>query len=100
VVAISGGNHRIQIKKNEISKVFKKLKLEVRLTKHRYGWFTFQGRKILRVHYSHGKGNIPGKVSDKIRSQLKLTQKDFKNLIGCPLSLKDYETILKKKGLI
>jgi len=88
----------MQIKKNEIGKIFKKLKLEVRSTKHRYGWFTFQGRKILRVYYSHGKGNIPGKMSDKIRSQLKLTQKDFRNLINCPLSLKDYETILKKKG--
>jgi len=90
----------MQIKKSEIGKVFKKLKLDVRSTKHRYGWFVFEGRKILRVHYSHGKGNIPGRVSDKIRSQLKLTQKDFKNLIDCPLSLKDYETILKKKGLI
>ena len=90
----------MQIKKNEIGKIFKKLKLEVRSTKHRYGWFTFLGRKILRVHYSHGKGNIPGRISDKIRSQLKLTQKDFRNLIDCPLSLKDYETILKEKGLI
>ncbi len=86
----------MQIKKNEIGKIFKKLKLEVRSTKHRYGWFTFQERKILRVHYSHG----TGRVSDKIRSQLKLTQRDFRNLIDCPLSLKDYETILKEKGLI
>jgi len=90
----------MQIKKTEIGKLFKKLKLEVRSTKHRYGWFTFQGKKILRVHYSHGKGSIPGRVSDKIRSQLKLTQKDFRNLINCPLSPQDYETILKEKGLI
>ena len=90
----------MQIKKSEIGKVFKKLKLDMRSTKHRYGWFVFEGRKILRVHYSHGKGDIPGRVSDKIRSQLKLTQKDFKNLIDCPLSLKDYETILKEKSLI
>ena len=90
----------MQINKNEIGKIFKKLKLEVRSTKHRYGWFTFQGRKILRVHYSHGKGSIPGRVSDKIRSQLKLTQKDFRDLIDCPLSLEDYEKILKEKDLI
>ena len=88
----------MQINKNEIGKIFKKLKLEVRSTKHRYGWFTFQGRKILRVHYSHGKGSIPGRVSDKIRSQLKLTQKDFRDLIDCPLSLEDYEKILKEKA--
>jgi hypothetical protein len=83
-----------------LGKIFKKLKLEVRSTKHRYGWFHFNGRKILRVHYSHGRGSIPGKVSDKIRSQLKLNKKDFKNLIDCPLSLKDYEAILKEKGII
>ena len=90
----------MQIKKNEIGKIFEKLKLEVRSTKHRYGWFTFQGKKILRVHYSHGKGSIPGRISDKIRSQLKLSQKDFRDIIDCPLSLKHYETILKEKGLI
>ena len=90
----------MQIKKNEIGKLFKKLKLEVRSTKHRYGWFTFEGRKVLRVHYSHGRGNIPGRVTDKIRSQLKLGQKDFKELINCPLSLDGYEAILKDKGII
>ena len=90
----------MQIKKSEIGKLFKKLKLEVRSTKHRYGWFTFEGRKVLRVHYSHGRGNIPGRVTDKIRSQLKLGQKDFKELLNCPLSLDGYEAILKDKGII
>ncbi len=90
----------MQIKKTEIGKIFEKLGLEVRSTKHRYGWFCFKGRKILRVHFSHGKGDIPGKVSDKIRSQLKLSQKNFKELIDCPLSLDDYIVILKDKGLI
>lgn len=60
----------MQIKKSKIGKVFEKLKLDVRSTKHRYGWFIFEGRKILRVHYSHGRGNIPGRVSDKIGSEL------------------------------
>ena len=90
----------MQIRKADVRKIFEKLKLEVRSTKHRYGWFTFEGRKILRVHYSHGRGSIPGRVSDKIRSQLKLTQKDFGDLIECPLSLEDYESILKNKGII
>jgi len=90
----------MQIRKADVRNIFEKLKLEVRSTKHRYGWFTFEGRKILRVHYSHGRGSIPGRVSDKIRSQLKLTQKDFSDLIECPLSLEDYESILKDKGVI
>ena len=90
----------MQLKKAEIGKLFDKLKLDARSTKHRYGWFTFEGKKILKVHYSHGKGSVPGRVSDKIRSQLKLSQKDFRGLIDCPLTLEDYISILKQKGLI
>ncbi|MCP5047131.1 MAG: hypothetical protein GY940_08155 [bacterium] len=58
------------------------------------------GKKILRVHYSFGKGNIPGRVSDKIRSQLKLDQDNFKNLIDCPLSKEDYLEIIREKGYL
>jgi len=90
----------MQIKKSDMEKIFRKLKLEIRSTAHRYGWFCFEGKKILRVHFSHGKCDIPGRVSDKIRSQLKLSQKDFKKLADCPLSLDDYVVILKDKGLI
>jgi hypothetical protein len=90
----------MQIKKSALTKIFEKLKLEVRSTTHRYGWLTYQGKKILRVHYSHGRGDIPGKVSDKIRSQLKLSQIDFKDIIDCPLSLEDYIEILKRKEVI
>lgn len=90
----------MQLKKAELTRIFNKLNLEVRTTTHHYGWFTYQGKKILRVHYSHGKGDIPGKVSDKIRSQLKLSQDDLRELINCPLSVADYIEILKRKGLI
>ena len=90
----------MQLKKTELTRIFSKLNLEVRSTTHHYGWFTYQGKKILRVHYSHGKGDIPGKVSDKIRSQLKLSQDDLRELINCPLSVADYIEILKRKGLI
>jgi hypothetical protein len=90
----------MQLKKTELTRIFNKLNLEVRSTTHHYGWFTYQGKKILRVHYSHGKGDIPGKVSDKIRSQLKLSQDDLRELINCPLSVADYIEILKRKGLI
>jgi len=90
----------MQLKKAELVKIFNKLELEVRSTTHHYGWFTYQGKKILRVHYSHGKGEIPGKVSDKIRSQLKLSQDDLRKLVNCPLSVADYIEILKRKDLI
>jgi len=88
------------MKKNEMEKVFNKLSLEVRATGHNYGWLVVKGKKILRVHYSHGRGDIPERVVNKIRGQLKLAQRDFKNLIACPLKYGDYIDILKQKGLL
>lgn len=88
------------MKKNEIEKIFKKLDLKVRSTGHKYGWLIVKDKKILRVHYSHGKGDIPNKIVNKIRGQLKLSQKDFIELINCPLTLEDYINLLKQKRII
>jgi len=57
---------------NEIDRIFKKLNLQIRHTGHNYGWLIVKGKKILRVHFSHGKGDIPAKISSKIRGQLKI----------------------------
>jgi hypothetical protein len=56
----------------DIERIFHKLALEVRSTGHNYGWLMVKKRKILRVHYSHGKGDVPDKIMHKIRGQLKL----------------------------
>jgi len=90
----------MQVKKSEIAKLFNKLKLEVRTTSHHYGWLIVDGKKILRVHCSHGKGDIPARVADKVRGQLRLSRNEFKELIECPLSLEDYLMVLRSKGLI
>ena len=84
----------------DIEKIFKKLSLQVRSTGHHYGWLTIDDKKILRVHYSHGKGDLPDKIMHKIRGQLKLSEKDFKNLIACPLKYEDYLNILRCKGFV
>lgn len=88
------------MKKKECKRIFKKLDLKVRSTGHNYGWLIVNGKKILRVHYSHGKGDIPSKVTNKIRGQLKLSREDFKVLIDCPLSYEGYIKILKQKRCI
>lgn len=88
------------MKIHKIKKVFKKLDLKVRSTGHNYGWLIVNGKKILRVHYSHGKGDIPDKVANKIRGQLKLSQKDFIGLVNCQLTYENYINILKQKGFI
>ena len=88
------------MKINEMGKIFRKLDLKVRSTGHNYGWLIVNGRKILRVHYSHGKGDIPSVVVNKIRGQLKLPQKDFLELINCPLTYEGYLRILEQKGIL
>lgn len=90
----------MQVTKQNIQGIFNKLKLEVRSTGHQYAWLMHDGKKILRVHMSHGKGDIPGRISDKIRGQLRLNKDDFLNLIKCPLSLDQYLDILRQKGLL
>ncbi|MCJ7445201.1 MAG: hypothetical protein MUO26_11880 [Methanotrichaceae archaeon] len=47
----------------DIEKIFNKLSLQVRSTSHNYGWLTVNGKKILRVHYSHGRGDLPDKYN-------------------------------------
>jgi exoribonuclease II len=42
----------MQLKKQDIHKLFQKLKLEVRATDHIYGWLVVDGKKILRVQLS------------------------------------------------
>lgn len=84
----------------DIERIFSKLSLQVRSTGHNYGWLIVNDKKILRVHYSHGKGDLPNKIMHKIRGQLKLSEKDFMNLIACPLSYEGYLDILKRKGFI
>ena len=76
------------------------MSLRVRSTGHNYGWLTVSDKKILRVHYSHGKGELIDKIMHKIRGQLKLSEKDFKDLVACPLTYEDYLDILKRKGLL
>jgi hypothetical protein len=88
------------MKKVDIERIFNKLSLQVRSTGHQYGWLTVDGKKILRVHYSHGKGDLPNKIVHKIRGQLKLSEKDFNDLVACPLRYEDYLEILKRKGLL
>lgn len=88
------------MKKREAKIIFDKLELDTRQTHHLIGWFIYKGRKILKTRISFGKGEIPGNVEDKIRGQLKLKKKEFRELIDCSLNKEDYIEILKNKGLL
>jgi len=74
------------MKKVDIERIFNKLSLQVLSTGHNYGWLTVSDKKILWVYYSYGRGDLPDKITHKIRGQLKLSEKDFKDLVACPLT--------------
>lgn len=67
------------MKKKECERLFKKLDLQVRSTGHNYGWLIVNGKKVLRVHYSHGRGDIPDMVVNKIRGQLNYLKEILKS---------------------
>jgi hypothetical protein len=90
----------MQLKKREVQHILDKLEMDTRTTHHVIAWFTFEGQKVLKTRISFGKGDIPSKVTHKLRGQLKLSQADFIALRDCPLDRDGYIAILKEKGLL
>lgn len=90
----------MQVKKEEAQSIFEKLQIRFRPKKHNYGWFRYEGRPVLPVYFSHGKGDMPGKVGDKFRQSFKINEDQFRALRDCPLSREGYAEVLKEKKLI
>jgi hypothetical protein len=74
--------------------------METREGKDTLAFFRYKGKMILTTRRSHGKGKIEGNIPDKIRTQLKLRDDEFRDLILCPLDYDGYVDLLKKRGLI
>lgn len=86
------------IKAGEFDHLVKKLGLETRDTGDRHAWFRYEGRIITRTKRSHGKGDMP--KHDKIRTQLRLDEEQFRKAVGCHLTREGYIEILRRKGFI
>lgn len=56
----------------------------------------------VRTKTSHGSNNqdISAHLFSAMATQCRLTSKQFKDLIECPLSREDYESILQENGLL
>lgn len=90
----------MQVKKDEAWVIFKKLQIKHRSKKHNYGWFKYEGRAILPVYFSLGRGDMPARVGDKFRQSLKINEDQFRELRDCPLDREGYVEVLKEKKLI
>ena len=90
----------MQLKKREAELLFSKLQLVVQTTHHKTASLFYDGRAIIRTRISHGQGDIPPIIVAKMRSQLKVTEQQLRQLIDCSMSYTEYIALLKAKGLI
>ena len=74
--------------------------METRQAGDKLAFFVYNGRRILSTRRSHGKGKMDGEIPDKIRTQLKLREGEFRDLVDCPLTYDGYVEILKNRGII
>jgi len=66
-------------------------------------YYSTQGKKsTVRTKVSHGSGNkdISDGLVGMMARQCKLSVKEFRNLVDCPLSRDQYEEILMTKGSV
>lgn len=88
----------LQVKKQEIQKIFSKLEIITTQNNHHVrGFITINNKKVIPIYYSHGKGDLPGRVPDKFRKSLRLEVDEFRLLVQCPLKKEEYYEILKKR---
>jgi hypothetical protein len=89
-----------QYKFRDLSSVFEnKLQMKLKETDHANYSLFVDKKLVVRTKLSHKKGEV-GNVQNAIRRQLKLNEKDFMDLINCPLSKEGYIEILRNKGIL
>jgi predicted RNA binding protein YcfA (HicA-like mRNA interferase family) len=89
------------IKKQELARALgQKLKAKPRSTKENHVWYIHNGKRILRVTYMKGRGDIKKGTLTSIRNQLRLTSEQLDDFVKCPMTGKEYEKHLRSLGLI
>jgi hypothetical protein len=92
---------KLNFKAQEVAHAIeKKLKVKPRSKSEKVVWYELDGKKILRVTYIHGAGDMRKGTLNSIRNQLKLDLTQFKDFIDCPLRAEQYEAIIRGKGLV
>lgn len=88
----------MQLKKREAESIFKKLQVRQKKSKHHVaGWVEINGKKILPIHYSFGKGDMSGRVADKFRKSLRLDISEFIEFKSCKMSRDEYVAVLSMR---
>lgn len=92
---------RLNFLKQDVAHVIeKKLLAKPRSKTENNVWYVLDSKKVLRVTYPHGSGPLKKGTAKSIINQLKLSNDQFKDLVGCPMSGKDFETYIRSLDLI
>ncbi len=62
------------------------------------GWIEVDGHKAARITVPKGRKPIPRKTYQSMARQLKLTVKEFDDLLKCPLTSHQYEEMVKERS--
>ncbi len=62
------------------------------------GWFELEGYKMARITVPKGRKPIPPKTYKAMASQLKLSVKEFDQLLQCPLSYDIYKQMILERS--
>jgi hypothetical protein len=88
------------MKAQEALKAFEKLGMQIREGRDTLAFFYHRGHLVLWTKVPHQRGELRGQLPHYIRQQLKLTEKEFQQLIRCQIGRTEYEQILRAKGII
>lgn len=88
----------MQIKKKEAKRIFTKLDVQKKSSNHHVsGWIIINGKKTLPVHYSNGRGDMPGRVGDRFRKSFMLNVQEFRELKDCTMSKERYFSLILQR---
>lgn len=86
------------IKRADFDRLVNKLELVTRSSHHLFAWLEHEGKLIVRTRRSNQKGDLP--MQHSIRQQLKLSEEQLADVLGCSIGRAEYIEILRSKGLI
>lgn len=90
----------MSIKASDVDRAWKKLEMRIKENRDRHALFYVDGKLVLRTKRSMGSGKLDGKIPGFIRQQMKLDERQFADLINCPLTRDGYIEILRDKGYV
>lgn len=90
----------MQLTTVEAARVFGKLEIKAVACKHHVrGFLVVNGKRVLPVHYSNGRKDLPGNVPHLFRKSLHMSVEEFNQFLACTLSRIEYLALLRSRGI-